>query len=354
MSNMTNITFQNKIFDIRGVNLITNEIKLPSYIPKKESTLDSLLIGGLIHKFIRKKIQPLLKPGLRLLDLTDTIEKETIDICKKYTCLNKGIGFPTGVSLNECAAHYVSVENDKLILNEDDVLKIDYGIEINGWIIDSAFTISFNPKYDNLLKAVKEATYHGIKTAGEDVLICEWAKGVGEVMESYDIHINDNTYPIKVIENLGGHNIINGIIHGGTFLPAKDLGDRILRNNRFHEGVYAIETFGSTNNNHVNEVGNPHLFRIDPEYNHKLIKIDSTRKFFQKLKSTFKTLPFCDRYVQSIDNKYQTHLDILSKNKAIYNYPPLCVNKGEYTAQYEHTIYLKDGKKIILSQGEDY
>ena len=50
---------------------------------------------------------------------------------------------------------------DKTVLQYDDVMKLDFGTQINGRIIDSAFTVAFNPRYDPLLKAVQEATNTG-------------------------------------------------------------------------------------------------------------------------------------------------------------------------------------------------
>jgi methionyl aminopeptidase len=94
----------------------------------------------------------------------------------------KGIGFPTGCSLNNVAAHWTPNAGDKTVLGYDDVMKLDFGTHVNGnitecltihcnvgRIVDSAFTIAFNPKYDNLLKAVKEATYTGVRVSA---IIC--------------------------------------------------------------------------------------------------------------------------------------------------------------------------------------
>lgn len=339
---------------LRGVKPIFNEIKLPKYNPPKEDTLGSLVIGGLIHKEVRRRIRHLLKPGCDLLELTKAIEKETIELSKNYNNINKGIGFPAGLSVNECAAHWAPSNNTKIVIGYDDIVKIDYGVEVNGWIIDSAFSISFNPKYDILLEAVKEATYQGIKSAGVDVDIHEWARDVGEVMESYEINLDGKTNKIRAIENLGGHNILNGIIHGGMFLPPKDLGDKLPSDYRFKEGVYAIETFGSTGTNRMKETGKATLFRINPTNPYINSKFDGLNNFNKKLISNFKTLPFCDRYVSDFDSNYQQYLDMLTQNDVVKAYPPLCGKKGEYTAQYEHTIYLQDGKKVVCSQGEDY
>jgi methionyl aminopeptidase len=45
-------------------------------------------------------------------------------------------------------------------------VQLDFGVHVNGHIIDSAFTVAFDPTYDPLLAAVKEATNTGIRTAG--------------------------------------------------------------------------------------------------------------------------------------------------------------------------------------------
>ena len=46
--------------------------------------------------------------------------------------LHAGIAFPTGSSLNHCAAHYTPNPNDNLIITYDDVCKIDFGCQVEG------------------------------------------------------------------------------------------------------------------------------------------------------------------------------------------------------------------------------
>lgn len=77
--------------------------------------------------------------------------------------LEAGIGFPTGCSLNHVAAHYTPNAGDNTVLGYDDVMKIDFGTQIGGRIIDTAWTVAFNPMYDKLLEAVKAATNTGLK-----------------------------------------------------------------------------------------------------------------------------------------------------------------------------------------------
>lgn len=324
-----------------GINTNVSEIKISSETPIDTDKIKSLEKAGDIHKEVRRHLHSILKPGVKITDIIKTIETKTMELSNKNESINSGIGFPVGISMNSCAAHFHPEMNDNTTIKKDDVIKIDFGTEVNGWIIDSAFTIYFNEKHDNLVKAVKEATETGIRNAGIDVDINDWAKSIKEVMNSYDIN---------PITNLGGHNIEKGIIHGGYFLPSSPNDNLVYK--RMTEGVYAIETFGSTIDDYVHETGEPTIFRLKPDGNSLPLKMESTKKTLNTIKRKFKTLPFTNRYLSDIPN-CKTQLDILTKNDIIYSYPPLCVKNG-ITAQYEHTIFIGENNKKIFSLGDDY
>ena len=324
-----------------GINTKLNEIKISSESPQGNDKIKSLEKAGDIHKEVRRHLHNILKPGLKITDIVKIIENKTGELSNKNESINDGIGFPVGISINSCAAHFHPEINDNTTLKKNDVVKIDFGTEVNGWIIDSAFTVYFDEKHDNLVKAVKEATETGIKNAGIDVDINDWAIANKEVMNSYDI---------KPITNLGGHNIEKEIIHGGYFLPSTP-NDKLVYK-RMTEGVYAIETFGSTIDDYVHETGESNIFRIKPDGNSSKLKMESSKKTLNTIKRKFKTLPFTNRYLSEIQN-CKTQLDILTKNDIIYSYPPLCVKNG-ITAQYEHTIFIGENTKKIFSNSDDY
>ena len=326
---------------LRGINIINNNINIPTY---PSNTIDSLHYAASIHKNVRKYIQPFLRPNMKLLDIAELMENKIVELANQDKSINRGIGFPVLMSVNNCAAHSSPYPNETTVINTDDVIKIDFGTEANGWIIDSAFTISFNPIYDNLLDAVKDATYTGIKNAHMDASIDEWSGLIQETMESYEIELNNKIYPIRVIENIGGHNILQGIIHGGTFLSCVPRGTK----DRFKEGVYAIETFGSTGDNIVKDEGSNNLYRLKK-------RVNSSNKMYKKIVEQYNTLPFTDRLVKLFNiNNYQKKLKELVDDDLLFSYPPLCVNKDAYTAQYEHTVYIGENKKIVFSEWDDY
>ncbi len=352
----------------------------------------SLHLAAEIHKQVRRdlKAQRVIRPGAKLVDIADFIEAATkrhaSDVMisdPSITTINGGIGFPAGLSINSCAAHYHPYLNDTTVLSKNDIIKVDFGTEINGWIIDSAFTeygfgennilpTALGDTFDNLTACMRDATNTGIKNIGIDAPIVEWSQAIEEVMRSYDI---------CPISNLGGHNILHEVIHGNVFLPACVSSVRDA-SERFGAGVYAIETFGSTeppptktsssSTVEVVEKGESAIFRLNPgfmrytaaqlstQFHSPIFKIHSVQKLFSQIKSRFKTLPFADRYVRSSASAERTPLALLAKHEVLYSYPPLCTATtaaaAGYTAQFEHTVMLKDtgGPPIVFSRDDDY
>ena len=153
------------------------------------------------------------------------------------------MAFPTGCSLNWVAAHYTPNVGDDTVLQYDDVMKLDFGTQIGGRIVDCAMTVHFNPRYDPLVAAVKEATNMGIRTAGIDVRMGDVGAAIQEVMESYEVELDGKTYQVKSIRNLNGHSIAPYQIHAGKTVPIVKGGEQT----KMEEGeFFAIETFGST------------------------------------------------------------------------------------------------------------
>lgn len=122
-----------------------------------------------VHRQVRQYVQTIIKPGIALSQLAEEIEDGVRALTNHQgletgDALKAGMAFPTGLCLNNIAAHWTPNPGAKeVILKYDDVLKIDFGVHVNGRIVDSAFTIAFNPVYDNLLAAVKDATNAGLK-----------------------------------------------------------------------------------------------------------------------------------------------------------------------------------------------
>ena len=149
---------------------------------------------------------------------------------------------PTGFSINDCAAHFTPTIGDKIIVNTDDVVKVDFRSHINGRIIDSAFTFSFNPKYDEFIDISKKATNYAISLSSPDVNLGDLGKMIEEYVKSKEVEIDNKVYPLYTLKDLTGHNIGPYIIHKSKALP----NTAIQYPMRMEEGdIFAVEPFVS-------------------------------------------------------------------------------------------------------------
>ncbi|KAJ1970214.1 Methionine aminopeptidase 2 [Dispira parvispora] len=304
-----------------------------------------------VHRRARKYAREVIKSGVDLSDLCELNENGTRSLIEANG-MEAGIGFPMGVSLNHCAAHYTPSAGDKVVLKEVGVLKVDFGTHVKDRIMDSAFTVTFNPKYDNLVTAVKEATNAGIREAGIDVRLGDIGAVIEEVMTSYEVELDGKTYQVKPIRNLFGHSIDPYIIHAGKSVPIIRNGD----STKMEEGEYfAIETFGSTGKGYVHQDGVCSHYAKVPSATAKSTGVARAKPLLQSINKHFGTLPFCRRYLDRVgESKYLLGLRSLVDSGIVGAYPPLCDVEGSYTAQFEHTILLRPTCKEVLTRGDDY
>ncbi|KAL7954037.1 peptidase M24, structural domain-containing protein [Trichoderma compactum] len=309
------------------------------------------------HRQVRQWAQRNIKPGQTLTEIATGIEDSVRrllghDGLTEGDSLIAGMGFPTGLNIDEIAAHYSPNAGDKVVLQQNNVMKIDIGVHVNGRIVDSAFTMAFDPMYDNLLAAVKDATNTGVREAGIDVRLGELGGYIQEAMESYECEINGTTYPVKSMRNIGGHSILPYRIHGPKSIPAVK-SDNMTK---MEEGdIFAIETFGSTGNGWVYDHGDVSHYALRADAPKAELCLSSAKSLLNVIKKNFGTIPFCRRYLDRVgQEKYLLGLNTLVKSGIVEDYPPLLDKKGSYTAQFEHTILLRPTVKEVISRGDDY
>ncbi|KIM78229.1 hypothetical protein PILCRDRAFT_600397 [Piloderma croceum F 1598] len=315
-----------------------------------ETTYQSIRRGAEVHRLVRKHARKHIRPGMSMTEIVNNIEDGTRALVEEDG-FESGIGFPTGLSLNHCAAHYTPNAGDTVVLQQADVLKVDIGVHVKGRICDSAFTMIWDPTYEKLVEAVKAATNTG--EAGIDVRLGELGAAIQETMESYEVEINGKVFPVKPIENLSGHTIKPYQVHGGgKSVPLVRTEDQT----KMEEGEYfAIETFGSTGRGRVVESGECSHYARKSDAPHVPLRLTSAKSLLKTINKNFGTLPFCRRYLDRLgESKYLLALNHLVSQGIVEDYPPLCDQRGSMTAQFEHTILLRPTVKEVVSRGDDY
>ncbi|HKO39718.1 MAG TPA: type II methionyl aminopeptidase [Nitrososphaeraceae archaeon] len=258
--------------------------------------------------------------GKTLYEICEKIEKEIRE--------NGGNpAFPVNVSLNEIAAHYTAEPNDRQIVSDQDVLKLDIGVHVDGYIADTAVTISYNNEFHSLVKASENALLEALKVARSKAKSNEIGKAIENSI------IKSGYMPIK---NLSGHSLERYTIHAGKSIPnINSFGSFLLESDK----AYAIEPFVTLKNGigivHEGNVAN--IFAIISRKPTKNKELDN---FLNDIWGRYKSLPFALRWLlDKYDEKNaRNFLDILKKKKNIHAYPILVEGKKMMVSQSEHTI----------------
>ncbi|THZ21935.1 methionine aminopeptidase 2-like protein [Aureobasidium pullulans] len=311
-----------------------------------------------IHRQVRQYVQTIAKPGVTMSKLADEIEEGVRALTghqglESGDALKAGMGFPTGLCLNNVGAHWTPNPGAKdVVLQYDDVLKVDFGVHVNGRIVDSAFTVASNPVYDNLLAAVKAATNTGLKEAGIDARIDHISETVQEVMESYEVELNGKMIPVKAVENITGHNILRYKIHGDKQVPFV----KTETDQRMEEGdIFAIETFGTTGNGYLTDDIGVYGYGRNEHARPSGLQYASAKSLLKTIDENFGSLVFSRRYLERLGVKnYHLGMKSLIASGVVEDYAPLVDISGSYIAQFEHTVLLRPNCKEVISRGDDY
>lgn len=269
----------------------------------------------------------LVKPGKRVVDVCDAIEEFII----KEGC---ELAFPVQISLNDVAAHFCPLGDNELEFN-DQVVKIDIGVHVDGYIGDNAATVDLSKENNELVKATVEALKEAIKLARPGVKVCELGRAIHDAIVKYGF---------SPVVNLTGHGLDKYNIHSKPIIPNYDNNDETaLEENQ----LIAIEPFASTGAGIVYESSPPTIFALKQK---KPVRLGFVRNILREIEKR-KGLPFTTRWLTKKFPKHQVNFALaqLLKEKIIESFPPLVDKEHGLVSQAEHTILVKD-KPIILTR----
>jgi methionyl aminopeptidase len=276
--------------------------------------------AGKIAAEVRENARKKYHVGSTLLEICESIEKEIEQ--KGGKC-----AFPVNASLNEIAAHYTAEPNDSIVVKETDLLKIDLGVQINGYIADTAVTVCYDPNYDYLVQAAEAALREAISI----IRVGTKSSDVGKIIENTTKQMGG--IPIA---NLSGHSLEQFTIHAGKSVPnIWSIGSFSFQSTE----AYACEPFVTTRDGlgFVREGKTRNIFSLATR---KRAKDDDANKLMDFIWQKFNMLPFALRwFVPEWDEKTASRLlDKLIQNKIVRSYPILVEANNQRVAQAEHTF----------------
>ncbi|MEM2025239.1 MAG: type II methionyl aminopeptidase [Desulfurococcaceae archaeon] len=295
-----------------------------------EASLKSLIAAGKIAKEAREYSQRLVKPGVKLLDLAVNIE----NYIKEW---GGGLAFPVNIGVNSVAAHYTPVFNDDLTVPDGSVVKIDIGVHVDGYIADTAITVSLSPAHNRLVEATSSALERALRAISPGMRALEIGRAIEESIKSAGF---------KPIQNLGGHGIERYSIHSGVVIP--NYRDFLCRH-RLVPGVYAIEPFATNGVGLVKEVGTVTIYAL------KSLDREASplaKTVYNLINQERRGLPFAPRwYINRVLDlvSFNTALAHLDKAGCLKEYPVLVERGGGAVAQFEHTVVVTEREVIVTT-----
>ena len=293
--------------------------------------LEAYRKGGHIISQLRKTIPPLVREGGLVRELCERVEAEII-------ALGGRPAFPCNVSINEVAAHYTSPWDDASVLPKASVVKVDFGVHIDGYINDSAVTVSLNPMYLSMIGVAEEALRVGVARIAHGVRFSD----VGEQIEKTIAQ-----YGCRPIRNLTGHKVERYTIHAGLSVPNVSGPTP----GRFQTGdIYAIEPFVTLKEaaGRVEDSDQMFIFRAVRE---RGVRSESAKKVVEYVRRTYRTLPFASRWLYSslgravVDDGFSEAV----RARCISGYPVLVEASGRIVTQAEHTVIVKENSCEVLT-----
>ena len=293
--------------------------------------LQDYINAGKIASEVRENARRKNHVGSTLEEICNSIEKEIIS--KGGKC-----AFPVNVSLNEIAAHYTAEPNDKIIVKDTDLLKIDLGVQINGHIADTAVTVCYEPKYDFLVQAAESA----LREAMSIIKVGTKSSDVGKIIENTTKQMGG--IPIA---NLSGHSLEQYTIHAGKSVPnIWSIGSFSFQSTE----AYACEPFVTTpdGSGFVREGKVRNIFSL---VTRKRTKDEDANKMIDFIWQKFNMLPFALRwFIPEYEEKTARDLlEKLIKNKIVRSYPILVEANEQRVAQAEHTFIPQENNALVTT-----
>lgn len=294
-------------------------------------SIQPYLFAGKIAAKVREEAVTLIRPGAKVLDICQYVES-------RIEKLSGRPAFPCNISINHIAAHDTAGVEDEGRIQADDVVKLDLGVQIDGYIVDTALTVSLGRRYAELVAVTERALRGALEMIKEGITVGE----IGALVEA-----TAKSGGFKAISNLGGHNIERFQIHGGITIPNVRVP---ARQTLKRGGVYAVEPFLTTREG-TGQVRELPITKIYSLVSRRRLSAPELNEMEELIWSRYRTLPFTSRWL--IDTygakELEQCLAQLARLGILRPYPVLMESNSAVVAQFEHTITLTDNGILVLT-----
>ena len=277
--------------------------------------------AGEILATVREEAIERIEPGESHLEVAEWVEDRIRE-------LGGEPAFPMNISIDEEAAHATPGVDDDSTFGEE-MINIDIGVHVDGWLADSAVTIDYSGN-DQLVEASAQALEAAIDTIEPGVDTGLLGDIIGRTIDGYGFNpvVNLTGHGLGHWEQHTEPNIPNRKVPQGTTLEVGD--------------VVAIEPFATDGGGKVKEGSDEEIFALDSQGS---IRDRQAREALEQITEQFRTLPFATRWLDV--SRPKMALRRLKQQNIVHGYPVLKEQHGYYVSQKEHTVIVtEDGCEV--------
>lgn len=284
--------------------------------------------SGKISSEVLEYGRELINNGERVVDVLDKIEEKVGEMS------NISFAFPPQISLDDTAAHNCPDIDDETVF-DDNVVKLDLGVHVDGCVTDNALTVDLSGEWTDLVKASREAVEEAVKMAKPGVKVSEIGGKIQEIIESYDYN------PVR---NLSGHGVGHFTVHTSPSIPNFDNNSSIELE---EDMTIAIEPFASDGAGVVYESGEAGVFSLNEE---KPVRSKIVRNALEII-NEYQGLPFAKKWLSKRLSKGKANLAIrkLLQKDIVNDFPPLVDKQKGMVSQAERTVLVKEDPIVLTN-----
>ena len=236
--------------------------------------------------------------------------------------------FPVNISIDEEAAHATPEPDDDATFGEE-MVNLDIGVHVDGWLADTAVTVDLSGHAD-LAEAPEEALEAAIEVVEPGVETGEIGAEIESVIDGYGYNpvVNLSGHGLGHWEQHTEPNVPNRAVEQGVELEAGD--------------VVAIEPFATDGGGKVTEGAHEEIYSLEREAS---VRNRQAREALEQIVEEFKTLPFARRWLDT--SRAKMALRRLEQQNVVHGYPVLKEQDGSLVSQREHTVIVtEDGCEV--------
>ncbi|CAI8593195.1 unnamed protein product [Vicia faba] len=281
------------------------------------------------------------KPKVKVVDICEKgdsfIREQTGNMYKNVKKkIERGVAFPTCISVNNTVCHFSPLASDETVLEEGDILKIDLACHIDGFIAAVAHThvLQEGPvtgRAADVIAAANTAAEVALRLVRPGKKNQDVTDAIQKVAAAYDC---------RIVEGVLSHQMKQFVIDANKVVLNVSNPDTRVDDAEFEENeVYAIDIVASTGE------GKPKLLdekqttiykrAVDRSYN---LKMKASRFIYSEISQNFPIMPFSARALE--EKRARLGLVECMNHELLQPYPVLHEKSGDYVAHIKFTVLL--------------